>query len=48
MLLVMRNKNIYDLGVGISTVFEKCGHFLFKGRVGPLCTVMIYIPSKVT
>jgi hypothetical protein len=31
MLLDTRNKNIYGLGVGISTVFKILGHFLFKG-----------------
>jgi hypothetical protein len=25
-----RNKNMYGLGVGISTVFEILGHFLFR------------------
>jgi hypothetical protein len=29
--MAMTYKNIYGLWVGISTVFEKCGHFLFKG-----------------
>jgi hypothetical protein len=28
MLLVKRNKNIYSLGVGISTVLEILGHFI--------------------
>jgi hypothetical protein len=32
MLLDTRNKNIHGLGVGISTVFEKFGHFLYKGE----------------
>jgi hypothetical protein len=31
MLLDTRNKNIYSLGVGISTVFEIFWHFLFRG-----------------
>jgi hypothetical protein len=31
MFLDKRNKNIYGLGVGISTVFEVLGHFLFQG-----------------
>jgi hypothetical protein len=31
MLLDTRNKNIYGLGVGISTVFKILWHFLFKG-----------------
>jgi hypothetical protein len=36
MLLDTRKKNIYGSGVGISTVFEKSGHFLFLwgGREG--------------
>jgi hypothetical protein len=34
MLFDTRNKNIYGLGVGISTGFEKLGHFLFKGGGG--------------
>jgi hypothetical protein len=32
MLLDIRNKNIYGLGVGISTVFEIFGHFLYQER----------------
>jgi hypothetical protein len=43
MLLDTRNKNIYGLGVGISTVFEIFGHFLFRG-MGPPRMVMTYIP----
>jgi hypothetical protein len=31
---VARNKNMYGLGVGISTVLEIVGHFLFKGGWG--------------
>jgi hypothetical protein len=31
MVLETRNKNMYGLGVGISTVFENFGHFLFNG-----------------
>jgi hypothetical protein len=31
MILDTRNKNTYGLGVGISTVFEIFGHFLFQG-----------------
>jgi hypothetical protein len=30
MLLDTRNKNIYDLGVGISTVFKIFGHYLYQ------------------
>jgi hypothetical protein len=32
MLLDTRNKNIYGLGVGISTVFKILGYLLFKGE----------------
>jgi hypothetical protein len=45
MLLDTRNMNIYGLWVGISTVFEIFGHFLFKGWTGPPRMVMTYIPS---
>jgi hypothetical protein len=31
MFLDTRNKSMYGLGVGISTVFEILGHFLFEG-----------------
>jgi hypothetical protein len=31
MFLDTRNKNRYGFGVGISTVFEIVGHFLFQG-----------------
>jgi hypothetical protein len=43
-------KQLYDLGVGMSTIFEKCGHFLFKGGMGPRSGVhyITYIPSDVT
>jgi hypothetical protein len=48
MLLHTRNKNMYGLGVGISTVFEKCGHFLFKGGgSGPPRMFMTYTPFYV-
>jgi hypothetical protein len=43
MFLVTKNKNMYGLRVGISTVFEILGHFLFKGA-GPARNVMNYIP----
>jgi hypothetical protein len=43
MLLNTRNKNIYGLGVGISTVFDIYGHFLYQGGTGPLRMVMTYI-----
>jgi hypothetical protein len=33
MLLYTKNKNMYGLGVRISTVFETIGHFLFKGEL---------------
>jgi hypothetical protein len=33
MLLDTKTKNMYGVGVGISTVFEIFGHFLFKGDV---------------
>jgi hypothetical protein len=45
MLLNTRNKNMYGSEVGISTVFEKFGHFLFQGRTWPPRIVMTYIPS---
>jgi hypothetical protein len=47
MFLDIRNKNMNGLGVGvgISTVFEILGHFLFKGGLPHM--VMIYIPSGV-
>jgi hypothetical protein len=49
MLLDTKNKNIYSLWVGISTVFEKCGHFLFTGDgTTKTSTVIAYIPSYVT
>jgi hypothetical protein len=36
MLLDIRKKNIYALGVGISTGFEIPGHFLYEGdRITP-------------
>jgi hypothetical protein len=35
LLLDARNKNIYGWGVGISTVFEIFGHFLFKDGTIP-------------
>jgi hypothetical protein len=44
MLLDTRNKNIYGLGVRISTFFEIFGHFLFKGMEPPRMA-MTYIPS---
>jgi hypothetical protein len=34
LLLDIRNKNMYGLGMGISVVFEIFGHFLFKGGEG--------------
>lgn len=34
-VLYTRNKNIYDWWVGISTVYKKCGHFMFKGGSEP-------------
>jgi hypothetical protein len=34
MFLDTRNKNMYGLGVGISTVFEIAEHFLFNGGRG--------------
>jgi hypothetical protein len=52
MLLVKRNKNIYGLGVGISTVFKKYGHFLFKGvewdhhRSHDLHTIRSYLTQE--
>jgi hypothetical protein len=42
--MFLDNKNMYGLGVGISTVFKIFGHFLFKGRAGPPLMVMTYIP----
>jgi hypothetical protein len=42
-----RIKDMYGLGVGISTVFEILGHFLFKGRTRPSYMVMTYISSDV-
>lgn len=39
-----RNKNVYDLWLGISLVFRIFGHFLFKKESGPLPGPMIYIP----
>jgi hypothetical protein len=46
MLLDRRNKNMYGLEEGISTVFEKFVHFLFnEGRYNPRM-VMNYIPSN--
>ena len=43
MLLNARNKNIYGLGVGISTVFKIFSYFPFKGA-GLTPGVMTYIP----
>jgi hypothetical protein len=49
MFLDTRNKNMYGLGVGISTVFEIAEHFLFKGGgAEPPNMVMTYIPSDVS
>jgi hypothetical protein len=48
MFLDTKNKNMYGLWVGISTVYEIFEHFLLKeggGRVEPPHMVMIYIPS---
>jgi hypothetical protein len=36
MLLDTRNKNMYGLGVRISTVVDKIWHFLFKGNGNPV------------
>jgi hypothetical protein len=47
MFHVTRNKNMYGLGVGISTVFEIAEHFLFNGGAEPPHMVMTYIPSDV-
>jgi hypothetical protein len=45
MLLGSRNKNMYGLGVMISTVFEEFGHFLFQGGgTKPPHMIMTYIP----
>jgi hypothetical protein len=38
-----KQEYIYGLGVGISTVFEIFGHFVFKEGTGPTCMVMTYI-----
>jgi hypothetical protein len=45
MFLDTRNKNMYGLGVGISTVFEITEYFLFKGGTEPPHMAMTYIPS---
>jgi hypothetical protein len=42
MLLDIRNKNVYSLGVGISTVFKIFSYFNFLG-VGLIPGVMTYI-----
>jgi hypothetical protein len=42
-----RNMNMYGLGVGMSTVFEILGHFLFQGGWDPHM-VIAYIPSDVS
>jgi hypothetical protein len=42
LLLDTRNKNIYSLGVGISTVFKIFSYFNFLG-VGLISGVMTYI-----
>jgi hypothetical protein len=34
MLLDIRNKNVYSLGVGISTVFKIFSYFNFLGGIG--------------
>jgi hypothetical protein len=47
MFLDTRIKDMYGSGVGISTVFEISGHFLFKGGIGPSHTFMTYIPSDL-
>jgi hypothetical protein len=51
MLLDTRNKNMYGLGMGISTVFKTFGHFLYQGKqdhsVWSWPTVT-YIPSDAT
>jgi hypothetical protein len=49
MFLDTRNKNMYGLGVGISTVFKIAEHFLFNGRRGAESPhmVMTYISSDV-
>jgi hypothetical protein len=47
MFLDTRNKNMYGLGVGISTVFEIAEYFLVKGKAEPPHMVMTYIPSDV-
>jgi hypothetical protein len=48
MLLDTRNKNIYGLEVGISTVFEIFGHFLYQGEQDYSVMVMTYTPSDAT
>jgi hypothetical protein len=38
----IKTKDIHDLGVGISTVFQIFGHVLFKGGTGPFHMAMTY------
>jgi hypothetical protein len=50
MFLDTRNKNMYALGVGISTVFKIAKHFLFDGGGGGAESPQMaktYIPSDV-
>jgi hypothetical protein len=50
LLLDTRNKNIYGLGMGISTVFEIFGHFLYQGdrinQVGYDYTIRCYLTQE--
>jgi hypothetical protein len=39
---------MHGLGVGISTVFEIFGHFLYQGRTGSLHMVINFTPSSAT
>jgi hypothetical protein len=45
MLLDIRNKNVYSLGVGISMVFKILSYFNFLGGIGVDPGVLIYISS---
>jgi CRISPR/Cas system CMR-associated protein Cmr3 (group 5 of RAMP superfamily) len=48
MLLDTRNKNIHGLGVGISTIFQIFGHFLYQKGTGSLRMVINFTPSSAT
>jgi hypothetical protein len=45
MLLNIRNKNVYSLGVGISMVFNIVSYFNFLGGWGLTPGAMTYISS---